>query len=168
MSLFEATSLSTAYSNCNGYYMYWGTNILSIKGLFSMTNFVPDPWGCSFWSCGMYGQHREVARLGSASIWSQSGGCRNCPENSGKLLEWKKQSKQKCGWHFFSQFESPQIGSNQIEYLVRSSLVQLCCGPVEVATLSVSKPGLTTLDWQKWGCRQSLQALPMYIQGGVS
>ena len=56
-------------------------------------------------------KHREVARLGSASIWLQSGGCRNCPENSGKWLEWRKIEQKIIGDTFF-QFERPQIVSN--------------------------------------------------------
>ena len=83
-----------------------------------------------------------------------------------KGLNGEKQHKKQIGDFF--QFKSPQISLNQIEYLVHSSLVQLCCGPLEGTTLSVSQPGLTGLDWQKWGYRRSLQALPVYIRGGVS
>ena len=35
-------------------------------------------------------KHRGLARLGSASIWSQAGGCKNCPINSRKWLDSKK------------------------------------------------------------------------------
>ena len=54
----------------------------------------------------------------------------------------------------FFQFESPQIQSNQFEYLVHSSLVQLCVASPEGVILPVLQPYFTGLDWQKWGLQE--------------
>ena len=76
-----------------------------------------------------YGHNQVVVGIAQKTLESGSNG--------------EKQSKKKLG-DIFLQFESPQIGSNQIEYLVRSSLVQLCCGLQRGGT-SVSQSA-----WSHW------------------
>ena len=46
-------------------------------------------------------EDRALARLGSNWIWSQTGGCKNCPINSKKSVHRVKQNK-KCVCYFFS------------------------------------------------------------------
>ena len=68
------------------------------------------------------------------------------PNKLWKVARIEEQGVNKKFGNNFVPFESPQIHSNQFEYLVRCSLVQLCVA---------SERGRDTaspceLDWQKW------------------
>ena len=79
-------------------------------------------------------------RLGSAMIWLQSGGCWNCPGNSGKWLKWRKM-EYKNWWCFSFSFRAPKLALIKWIFSQQFPNIQLRCGPAEGATLSVSQPG---------------------------
>ena len=80
--------------------------------------------------------YRDLAR-----IYSQAGGCKNCPIN------WR----EKYLITFVFTLRAPKLPRPNLNIEFDVSLSSCVVASTEGATLPVGHPGLTGLDWRKWG-----------------